>query len=83
MDETTGETGATPEAKDAFSVEVARAWERAFDKARTPATRKVAMRAAMVLGPGEGGVFCVLRRLVRLGLGGPMAGGSQYVSWIH
>ena len=83
MDEATGEMGASPEAKDGFSVEVARAWERAFDEAPTPATRKVAMRAAMVLGPREGGVFCVLRRLVRLGLGGPMAGGNQYVSWIH
>src|SRR2546423_12287748 len=83
MDEATGEIGATPEAKDAFSVEVARAWERALDQARTPATRKVALRTAMVLGPGEGGVFCVLRRLVRLGLGGKMADGNQFVSWIH
>src|SRR5207244_11757081 len=31
----------------------------------------------------EGGVFRVLRRLVKLGLGGPMAGGDQFVSWIH
>ena len=83
MDEATGEIGATPEAKDAFSVEVARAWERALDEARTPATRKVALRTAMVLGLGGGGVFPVLRRLVRLGLGGPMAGGNQFVSWIH
>src|SRR6185436_1554902 len=30
MNEATGEIGATPEAKDAFSVEVACAWERAF-----------------------------------------------------
>ena len=28
-------------------------------------------------------MFPVLRRLVRLGLGGPMAGGNQFVSWIH
>jgi len=83
MDEATGEIGATPEAKDAFSVEVARAWERALDEARTPATRKVALRTAMVLGLGGGGVFLVLRRLVRLGLGGPMASGDQFVSWIH
>ena len=33
MDEATGEIGATPEAKDAFSVEVARAWEKALDDA--------------------------------------------------
>lgn len=81
MDET-GEIGATPEAKDAFSVGVAQAWERAFDAAQTPATRKVALRAAMVLGR-SGGVFPVLRRLTRLGLGGKLADGCQYVSWIH
>ena len=83
MDEKTGEIGATREAKDAFSVRVARAWEQSLNDARTPATRKIALRTAMVFGPGEGGVFRVLRRLVRLGLGGPMASGKQFVSWIH
>jgi NAD dependent epimerase/dehydratase family enzyme len=28
-------------------------------------------------------VFDVLSRMARLGLGGPVAGGGQYVSWIH
>jgi NAD dependent epimerase/dehydratase family enzyme len=37
----------------------------------------------MVLGVEPGSVFRVLRRLARLGLGGPMADGRQYVSWIH
>ena len=37
----------------------------------------------MVFGPGEGGVYRVLRRLVKLGLGGKMADGNQFVSWIH
>ena len=83
MDEARGEIGATPEAKDAFSVQVAVAWEEALERARTPATRKLALRTAMVLGPGRGGVFRVLRRLTRFGLGGAMPGGSQYVSWIH
>jgi uncharacterized protein len=83
MDEATGEIGATPEAKDAFSVEVACAWERALDEARTPATRKVALRTAMVLGHGRNSVLPVLRRLVKLGLGGKMASGKQFVSWIH
>src|SRR5213596_553939 len=83
MDEATGEIGATPEAKDAFSVEVARVWEQTLNEARTPATRKVALRTAMVLGRGKNSVFPVLRRLVRLGLGGKMASGQQFVSWIH
>src|SRR5262245_33170945 len=42
-----GEIGATPEAKDAFSVEVATAWERAFNEARTPRTRRVVLRTSM------------------------------------
>jgi uncharacterized protein (TIGR01777 family) len=78
-----GEIGATPEAKDAFSIQVAREWERAFETAQTPATRKVALRIAMVLGTQAGGVLHVLRRLVRVGLGGHMGTGNQYVSWIH
>jgi uncharacterized protein (TIGR01777 family) len=78
----TGPVGATPEAKDAFSIEVAQAWERTFDAARVPGTRKVAMRTAMVLGL-VGGVFPVLCRLARFGLGGHMASGRQYVSWVH
>jgi uncharacterized protein (TIGR01777 family) len=77
-----GETGATPEAKDEFSIEVIRQWENALNEGTTPATRKVAMRITMVFGAGAG-VFPVLRRLARLGLGGKMAGGKQYVSWIH
>jgi uncharacterized protein (TIGR01777 family) len=82
MDER-GEIGATPEAKDAFSIEVARAWEEAFAQAVLPGTRKVVLRSAMVLGAGSNSVFPVLRRLARFGLGGKMASGRQFVSWIH
>ena len=78
-----GNIGATAEAQDAFSIEVATAWEKALEQAVTPATRKVALRAAMVLGKGENSVFPMLRRLARLGLGGRMGSGRQFVSWIH
>jgi uncharacterized protein (TIGR01777 family) len=78
-----GEIGATPEAKDEFSVQVAQAWEEALREANTPSTRKVALRTAMVLGLHENSVFPMLRRLVRLGLGGRMGSGDQFVSWIH
>ncbi len=78
-----GEIGATPEAKDEFSVQVARAWEEVFAAAQTPRTRKVAIRSAMVFGNGSNSVFPVLRRMTRLGLGGRMASGRQFVSWIH
>ncbi|MFI5804667.1 TIGR01777 family oxidoreductase [Streptomyces sp. NPDC051561] len=66
-----------------YSVRIAKNWERAQEQAATPHTRKVALRAAMVMSPDRGGVFDVLRRMVRLGLGGPVAGGAQYLSWIH
>jgi uncharacterized protein len=85
-DEATGELGGTEPGVPgywAYSVEIAKAWERAQERAETPRTRKVAMRSAMVMSPDRGGVFDVLLRLARLGLGGPVAGGAQYVSWIH
>src|ERR1700733_4737447 len=77
MDES-GETGATPAAKDEFSIEVIRQWERALDEARTPATRKVTLRITLVFGK-DGGVLPVLQRLARFGLGGNMGSGRQYV----
>ncbi|ALV31066.1 TIGR01777 family oxidoreductase [Streptomyces sp. CdTB01] len=85
-DEATGLVGGTePGVPDywAYSVEIAKAWEQAQQQAATPATRKVALRSAMVMSPDPGGVFAVLLGLARLGLGGPVAGGAQYVSWIH
>jgi uncharacterized protein (TIGR01777 family) len=78
-----GEIGATPEASDQLSIDVAVAWERELESARTPRTRKAALRTSMVLGCARNSVFPVLRRLVRLGLGGRLGSGKQYVSWIH
>jgi uncharacterized protein (TIGR01777 family) len=66
-----------------FSVRIARCWEAAEQDAVVPHTRCVALRSAMVMSPDRGGVFDVLLRMARLGLGGPVAGGGQYVSWIH
>src|SRR4051812_12857582 len=65
------------------SIEIALAWERPLAEASVPATRRVALRTAMVMSPDRGGVFAMLRALARLGLGGPAAGGRQMVSWIH
>jgi uncharacterized protein len=78
-----GATGGCAEAKDIFSVHVATEWERVFNEANTPRTRKVALRSAMVLGHGRNSVLPNLLRLARLGLGGSLAGGRQFVSWIH
>ncbi|HVG22938.1 MAG TPA: DUF1731 domain-containing protein [Thermoanaerobaculia bacterium] len=65
-----------------FSIEVAKAWEQALDEARTPCTRKVKMRMAMVMSATRGGPFHLLLRHVRLGFG-RFGDGRQYVSWIH
>lgn len=67
----------------AYSVEIAKRWEEAQAAADTPATRKVALRTAIVMSAEKGGAFTALRTMARLGLGGPVAGGAQYVSWLH
>jgi uncharacterized protein len=66
-----------------YSIEIAKAWEHEQSEARTPGTRKVALRTAMVMSPDRGGIFDVLLGMTRRGLGGPVAGGRQMVSWIH
>ena len=85
-DEATGQIGGDEPGVPAYwrtSIDIAQAWERTQQEANTPATRKVALRSAIVMSPERGGVFDVLRGLTRFGLGGPIAGGRQFVSWIH
>jgi uncharacterized protein (TIGR01777 family) len=85
-DEATGILGGDePNAPDTwrFSIDVAKAWEAAAAEADTPQTRRVLMRAAMVMSPDRGGIFDVLLGLVRKGLGGTAGDGRQFVSWIH
>ncbi len=76
MDEATGEIGS------GFSVDVCRAWEAELDAAVTPGTRKIALRISMIAGR-DGGVVPPFRMLARLGLAGPLAGGRQFMSWMH
>ena len=66
-----------------FSIDVARAWESAFEEAVTDRTRKIALRSAMTLSPDSGGVFHTLIGLARHGLGGSAGHGRQFMSWIH
>ncbi len=77
MDEATGEIGT------GFSVDVCQKWEKALADAQTPNTRKVALRTAIVFGPGEGGPFEAFAKVVKLGLGGTLGPGDQFVSWVH
>jgi uncharacterized protein (TIGR01777 family) len=85
-DERTGIIGGDePDAPRAwhFSIDVARAWEAAIDDAKTPRTRKVKLRSAVVMSSGDGGPFDIFLFLARLGVAGAQGGGRQYVSWIH
>jgi uncharacterized protein len=66
-----------------YSVEIAKNWEKTLAEANTPNTRKVALRASMIMSPDREGIFDVMSRLVRFGLSGSAAGGKQFVSWIH
>lgn len=72
MTESAGELGT------GFSVEVAKAWERALFAGSLPATRRIALRSTIVL--GDGGVLEPTKRLARLGLGGAQLDGRWPVS---
>jgi uncharacterized protein len=85
-DEATGIPGGLEQdAPDAwrFSIGVAKAWEQAAREEATPRTRLVLLRSAMTMSPDRGGVFDTLSRFVRMGLGGTIGDGRQYMSWIH
>ena len=91
MDEDTGEVGGheligphrhAPDTWN-FSIRVAKDWEAAFFNARTPKTRKVALRSAITFSPVAGNAFSVFLNLVRFSLGGTQGNGRQFVSWIH
>jgi uncharacterized protein len=76
QDEISGELG------EGFSVDVCRAWEHSFQSFNLPSTRKITLRTGIVLG-SSGGALPVMARIARLGFGGAMGAGSQYLSWIH
>lgn len=65
-----------------FSVNVCKAWEKEFFAFKDLPTRQVLLRSTIVLGK-NGGVYPVLKKLARLGLGGKMGTGNQMISWIH
>ncbi len=67
------QTESTGELGDDFSPSVGRAWERAFFAPELPATRRVALRIAIVL--GRDGALQPLLGLARFGLGGPQLDG--------
>jgi uncharacterized protein (TIGR01777 family) len=64
-----------------FLAEVAQEWEEATGSASRAGIRVVNMRFGIVLSPAGGALGKMLPPF-RLGLGGPIASGEQYVSWI-
>jgi hypothetical protein len=63
-------------------VDVCERWEAAVEQQTTPYTRKSILRIGFALGRG-GGALGKLARLARLGLGGTVGSGRQYISWLH
>lgn len=82
-----GDTGDAETGEDAscgkgFLAEITRDWEDAALRAEAFGARVVLLRIGMVLGRG-GGAVRLLRPVFRMGLGGPLGNGRQWMSCIH
>jgi hypothetical protein len=67
---------------DGFLANTCVEWEKTADLAKALGMRVVKVRLGVVLGPGGGALQKMLPPF-RLGVGGPLAGGKQWMSWIH
>lgn len=65
-----------------FLSSVCREWEAEAERAEDLGVRVVMMRTGLVLS-STGGALKQMRGPFKLGLGGPVAGGRQYVPWVH
>ena len=65
-----------------FLADVCVAWEEEARAAAALGVRTVSLRIGIVLAR-EGGALAMLARLFRLGLGGVVGSGRQWVPWIH
>jgi uncharacterized protein len=65
-----------------FLAQVCLAWEAEAQRATELGLRVALMRTGVVLDPGAGALAKMLPPF-RLGIGGPVAGGRQYISWVH
>jgi uncharacterized protein (TIGR01777 family) len=65
-----------------FDAEVVQEWEKAAREAESAGVRLAIVRTGHVLDP-SGGLLAQLLTPFKLGVGGPIAGGGQYMSWIH
>ena len=69
-------------AGDDFLAEVCVVWEREAQRAAELGLRVVNVRTGVVLDQG-GGALAKMLPFFKLGVGGPVAGGDQYMPWIH
>lgn len=67
---------------ESFDSEVVVAWEKAAHEVEAQDVRLVIVRTGQVLA-AEGGMLGELLTPFKLGVGGPIAGGNQYLSWVH
>jgi uncharacterized protein (TIGR01777 family) len=73
---------AAPGPADDFLASVTVEWERAAFAAASSGPRVCVIRTGVVL-DRSGGALAKMLPPFRLGVGGPVAGGRQYISWIH
>lgn len=71
-----------PQQGDDFAARLCRDWEQVALGAEALGMRVVVLRTGLVLGK-DGGLLKRLRLPFRLGLGGPMGNGRQWMPWIH
>jgi uncharacterized protein len=69
-------------AGDDFLAEVCVVWEREAERAAALGLRVVMVRTGLVL-DHDGGALAKMLPFFKLGVGGPVAGGEQYMPWIH
>lgn len=65
-----------------FSHYLCKRWEEIALEAQSPNTRVCLLRTGIVLDKHQGALAKMLPAF-KFGLGGPMAGGQQFMSWIH
>jgi uncharacterized protein (TIGR01777 family) len=67
---------------EGYDSEVVLEWERAAREVEPTGVRLVIVRSGHVLAADDG-LLAELLTPFRLGVGGPLAGGRQYMSWVH
>ncbi|MGB6691829.1 MAG: TIGR01777 family oxidoreductase, partial [Terracidiphilus sp.] len=65
-----------------FLADLCRQWEDAAKPAVDAGIRVVHLRMGIVLGPDPGSILSRLKPIFRLGLGGRLGAGTQWMSWI-